>query len=528
MAGGVNMFDVAELGSSMAKSEYKKREPVLRQELLQLQREIRELGEFPVIIVFAGVDGAGKAQTINLLNEWMDPRWLVTRAYSKPSDEERERPEYWRFWRDLPHRGRIGFFLSSWYSRPVLDRVYGRIDVPQYDDCLDRIMSFENMLAEDGALILKFWMHLSKAAQKRRLKSLEKHHLTSWRVTERHWKHWGMYSKFIEAAERAIMRTSTGRGPWTIVEGDDVNYRSLTVGTMIRDATQKRLDDARRKLEAFTRLQSLADEEEPVVRVQADDTPDADEARAAEQERQMHPVTVLSALDMSKAPTKREYRKQLLESQAKLSLVCREAMEKKVTTILVFEGPDAAGKGGAIRRITAALDARNYQVLPFAAPTDEERARHYLWRFWRHLSRAGRLTIYDRSWYGRVLVERVEGYAEEDEWQRAYAEINDFEEQLIEHGIVLVKYWIHVTKDEQLARFKAREETPHKRWKLTEEDWRNREKWEDYELAVHDMVQHTSTLNSPWELIEGNNKRFARVKVINTLHDRLRERLDRV
>jgi polyphosphate kinase 2 (PPK2 family) len=226
-------------------------------------------------------------------------------------------------------------------------------------------------------------------------------------------------------------------------------------------------------------------------------------------------------LDMSQQLGKSDYKKQLQECQARLNQLHRKALKKKISTILVFEGPDAGGKGGAIRRITRALDARHYQVIPTAAPTDEERAHHYLWRFWRHLSRAGRIIIFDRSWYGRVLVERVEQLASEDEWRRAFAEINEFEEQLTDHGILLIKYWVHITKDEQLERFKAREQTPHKRWKLTEEDWRNRDRWEDYEWAVNDIVEHTSTTTAPWVLVEGNDKRFARIKVIRTFCDRL-------
>ena len=519
------MFETAELGSKIAKAEYNERVPLLRQDLLEVQTELREAGEFPVIIVFGGVDGAGKGQTINLLNEWMDPRWLVTRAYDEPSDEERERPEYWRYWRDLPPKGRIGLFLSSWYSRPVLDRAYGNIDTAELDHRLDRIVAFENALKEDGAVILKFWMHLSRSAQKRRLKSLEKDPLTRWRVTERDWIHWEMYDQFVEAAERTIMRTSTGTAVWTVVEGVDPNYRSLTVGTLVRDAIRKQLENVRIQREIKAKLQVVMASEQAAVGSGVSEIPEAPVAQAGEESKVEPLPTVLVTLDMSKQLSKADYQRQLKEHQAKLNLLHRDALKKKVSTILVFEGPDAAGKGGAIRRVTAALDARNFQVIPIAAPTDEERAQHYLWRFWRHLSRAGRLTIYDRSWYGRVLVERVEGLATEEEWKRAYAEINDFEEQLIDHGIVLVKYWIHITKEEQLARFKARELVPYKRWKLTDEDWRNREKWDDYELAMHDVVQHTSTLNSPWTLVEGNDKRYARVKVIKTLCKRLGEAL---
>ena len=518
------MFRTAELGSRISKSEYKQREPALRQELLEAQAALRESGEFPVIVVFAGVDGAGKGATVNLLNEWMDPRWLVTRAYTAPSEEERERPEFWRYWRDLPPYGRIGFFLSSWYSQPLLDHAYRKTEVAQFTGQLDRINAFESALTADGAPVLKFWMHLSRGAQKRRLNALEKDPLTRWRVTERDWNHWEMYDKFLEAAEHTIMRTSTGSAPWTVIEGEDPNYRSLTVGALLRDAVNKQLEAVCLEKEIKARLQ-VHDVEDPVI-IGAPQAGEALPGSAAEAGSDIRStMTVLDSLDMTKQLPKPDYQKQLKACQAKLNQLHRKAKEQKVSTILLFEGPDAAGKGGAIRRITAAFDARSFQVLPVAAPSDEERARHYLWRFWRHLSRAGRTTIFDRSWYGRVLVERVEELASEQEWQRAYAEINDFEAQLIDHGIVLAKYWIHITRDEQLARFKVREQTPYKRWKLTDEDWRNREKWPDYELAANDMVQHTSTRSAPWTLVEGNDKRYARIKIINDLCDKLKTAL---
>lgn len=512
------MFRTAELGRTVSKSDYKPRALELRQELLQVQQELRECGRFPVVLVFAGVDGAGKGETVNLLNEWMDPRWLVTRAYGEPADVERERPEYWRFWRDLPPKGQVGMFLSSWYSKPVLDRVYGKIDLADFDERLDRIIAFENALADDRAVILKFWMHLSRDAQKKRLKAIEKDPLLRWRVTEVDWQHWQMYDQFIEAAERTIMRTSTGKGPWFIVEGADERYRSLAVGAIIRDGVRKRLKALR--VEAEHKASQAKDVPEHL------ETPTTIQGTATALRTTGTPVpTILNSLDMAKSLDKAAYKIQLKRYQARLNLMHRKALQAGTSTIVVFEGPDAAGKGGAIRRLTAALDARNYQVIPIAAPTDEERAHHYLWRFWRHLSRAGRFTIFDRSWYGRVLVERVEGFASDEELARAYAEINDFEAQLIEHGIVLLKCWLHITKDEQHQRFKARAETPHKRWKLTNEDWRNREKWETYEIAVNDMVEHTSTSLSPWILIEGNDKRFARVKVFNTLCAKLEKKI---
>jgi polyphosphate:AMP phosphotransferase len=506
------MFEAAELGRTIPKEEYKAGIPSLRTELLETQRRLTS-ARFPVIVVFAGVDGAGKGETVNLLNEWMDPRWIVTRAYGEPSDEESERPEYWRYWRDLPPNGRIGFFLSSWYSRPVLDRVYRRTRIADFDKQLDRIAGFERTLTDDGALILKFWMHLGKRAQRKRLRTLEKDSLTRWRVTKRQWQHWRMYDRFVAAAERALQRTSTVEAPWMIVEGVDEAYRSLTVARSIRDAIRKAI--AERRGERQTLKLVRGSESQPrrktagLSRLQpatAAETPGS--ATAA--------PTILSSLDMSQAISRKAFATELEKYQGRLNLLQRKAQENGVSTILVFEGWDAAGKGGAIRRVTAALDARSYQVIPIAAPTDEERAHHYLWRFWRHLSRAGRLTIFDRSWYGRVLVERVEGFATEQEWRRAYSEINEFEEQLVEHGTVLVKYWVHITRDEQLRRFKQREKAQYKRWKLTDEDWRNREKWADYERTVNDMVERTSTRLAPWTLVEGNDKCFARLKVLKT------------
>jgi AMP-polyphosphate phosphotransferase len=498
------MFEAAELGRTVSKDEYKSREPVLRAELLDVQQELRAAGSFPVIVVFAGVDGAGKGETVNLLNAWMDPRWIVTQAFGEPSDEELERPEYWRFWRSLPPRGRIGLFLSSWYSRPILDRVYRRLSPDAFEERLHRIVDFEQTLAADGALILKFWMHLGKAAQKKRLTHLEHDRLRRWQVDKLAWKHWRMYPKFAAAGERAIRLTNRADAPWTIVEGEDARYRSLTVGEAIRDAVRARLGDGDRE--------SIP--------------PPARKPAAGRKPAPAGRLSILSSLDMTRRATK-SVDDEIEKLQGRLNRLQRQARGLGVSSILVFEGWDAAGKGGAIRRITASLDARDYRVIPIAAPTDEERAQHYLWRFWRHLGRAGRVTIFDRSWYGRVLVERVEGFATEREWMRAYAEVNQFEDQLVRHGIVLVKCWLHVTKDEQLRRFKERESTPHKQWKLTPEDWRNRDRWPAYEDAVNDMIERTSTRDAPWTLVEANDKDLARLKVLSTMGDRLERGIGR-
>jgi polyphosphate:AMP phosphotransferase len=498
------MFEAAELGRKVSKEEYKAQELTLREELLASQNALRADGSCPAIIVFGGVDGAGKGETVNLLNAWMDPRWIVTCAFGNPSDEEQERPEYWRYWRMLAPNGRIGLFLSSWYSLPILDRVHGRIDRNAFEERLNRIVELEQMLADDGALILKFWMHLGRDAQQKRLKSLEKDPATRWRVSKLDWRHWRMYDRFIGAAERTIRQTSRGNAPWMIVEGEDPRYRSLTVGTAIRDAIQRHLKE---RADAKTAVAAPA--------------APAPAARKRDTRTSRNATSILSSLDMTRAVANDKATTELERYQGELNVLQRKAAAKGLSTILVFEGWDAAGKGGAIRRVSAALEARQYQVIPIAAPTDEERAHHYLWRFWRHLSRSGRLTIFDRSWYGRVLVERVERFATDREWMRAYAEINQFETQLLQHGIVLLKFWLHITEDEQLRRFKEREKTPYKSWKLTEEDWRNRTKWHPYEMAVNDMIEHTSTREAPWTLVESNDKNYARLKVIKTVCARL-------
>ena len=503
------MFEAAEVGRKLEKDVYKSQVPVLRAELLDAQQQLLN-APFPVIVLFAGVDAAGKSETASLLNEWMDPHWIVTRGYMDPSEEELERPRLWRYWRDLPPKGRIALFLSAWYSSPIRDRVARRTTNAEFDVLLDEIAAFERALCDDGAVILKFWMHLGKAAQKKRFRAWEKDPLRRWRVSKDSWRHWKMFDKFVAAADRAIRHTSTDHAPWQIVEGEDERYRSVAVGTALRDAIRRALErvpsshvTSKRKTARTTKGLGPA------------------------LERLERNFNVLDKLDMSQTLDPKRFDEALERQQGQLNLLQRKALENGVSTILVFEGWDAAGKGGAIRRITGALDARDYQVIPISAPSDEEKARHYLWRFWRHLSRAGRITIFDRSWYGRVLVERVEGFAAEHEWRRAYSEISQFEEQLVADGILLVKFWMHITKDEQLRRFRERKRTEFKRWKITPEDWRNRGRWGDYTLAVNEMVERTSTQVAPWTLVEGNDKNFARIKVLKTLTTSMQKRLKR-
>ncbi len=499
------MFEAAELGQSVNNSDFKKRELELRAKLLTLQYRTRDFARFPVLIDFAGVDGAGKGTTINMLNKWMDPRFLRTTGYVAPTEEERGRPLFWRYWRDLPLKGRIGLYLGGRYSQPLLGRVYAKMSDHDFDERIGQINLFEDTLAHDGALILKFWMHLGKKAQKARLDALSKDPLLSYRVSENDYHNHERYSDFVDTAEKIITRTNRGHAPWHIVEGADPNYRHLRIGEIIADELARHLDH----FDTVTFSRQPRSEGADLSSHVADSGP-----------------TVFDKLDLSQKVRKNDYFKRLDKVQARLGELGRKAYEQGQSTVLVFEGPDASGKGGSIRRTVWSLDARAYRVHQFAAPTAHEQQFHYLWRFWNRLPHAGHFAVFDRSWYGRVLVERVEGFASEDEWRRAYNEINDFEDQIVGHGTLLLKFWLHISKDEQLKRFEKRRDSAYKHWKLTEEDWRNREQFEAYERVAHDVIQYTSTRRAPWVLIEGDDKHHARLAVMKTVVDHLKKLVD--
>ena len=494
------MYEAAELGHKLSKGEYKRIEPRLRADLLDAQYALHKNGRFPVVALISGVRGAGKGETVNLLNEWMDPRHIHTHAFDNPSDEERERPPMWRYWRVLPPRGRIGILFGSWYTAPIIDRVFKTSSAKGLMQSIEEINHFERMLADEGALILKFWFHLSKKAQKKRLRKLEEDPETSWRVTKRDWDFFKLYDRFYRISEDTLRETSTGHAPWIVVEGSDPEYRAVTVGKTLLEAMRGRLAEPAAKPAA----RSIA---APIV-------------------RPVDKLHILGKMDLSLKLDKERYEERLEKFQRRLALATRHPKFRSRNVVCVFEGMDAAGKGGAIRRITAALDARLYHTIPVAAPTDEERAQAYLWRFWRHLPRRGRLTLYDRSWYGRVLVERIEGFCSEADWMRAYSEINDFEEQLARNGAIIVKYWLQISKEEQYRRFKERERTRFKQFKITPEDWRNREKWDGYQTAAADMIERTSTAHAPWVLVESNDKYLARIKVLSTLVRAIEKALD--
>lgn len=487
------MFESAELGHQIDKETWSKEAPALRSALLAAQYELLAQKKTAVVVVIAGVDGAGKGETVNLLNEWMDPRHVRTHAFAAPSDEEADRPPMWRFWRALPPKGRIGILFGSWYTDPIVDRVEGDTDKAALDQSIEEIRHFERMLTQENVLLVKLWFHLSKKAQKKRLKELEKDPDSRWRVTREDWRRFETYDRFRKVSEYVLRETSTGEAPWTVVEGADHRYRSLTAGKLLLAAIKERL---------AAKAPPAAEPVPPLPKEAIDGR------------------HVLASLEYGQAVDKKAYEKELEKWQGRLNRLARHPKFMKHSCVVVFEGNDAAGKGGAIRRVTAAIDARYTSIIPIAAPTEEERAQPYLWRFWRHLPRRGHVAIFDRSWYGRVLVERVEGFCNEAAWMRAYAEINDFEEQLDRNGVMVSKFWLAITPEEQLKRFKDREKTPYKKFKITEEDWRNREKWPQYERAVCDMVDRTSTEIAPWTLVEANDKYYARLKILRTLCER--------
>jgi polyphosphate:AMP phosphotransferase len=488
------LFESAELGHAITRQTYARQVPKLREALLDAQYDLFQDERFQVIVLIGGMDSAGKSETVNLLNEWMDPRHISTVAFGEPSGEERQRPPMWRYWQALPPKGKIGILFGHWYTQPIRQRVNRDTDHSQLVQQIAEIVRFEQMLGDEGALVLKFWFHLSKVAQKKKLKALEKDPNTRWKVSDTEWEDYRLYDRIRKVAEFTLRQTSTATAPWIVVEGMDAPYRNLTTGRTLLAAMRERLD-------------------QKPVKVKEDRIPPVPPA--------IDRKNIVRSLDLRLKLERKKYEELLDEQWARLNLLSRHRRFQERSVVLVFEGNDAAGKGGAIRRVTRALDARQYRIVSVAGPTEEERAQPYLWRFWRHVPRRGRFTIFDRSWYGRVLVERVEAFASEFDWTRAYGEINDFEQQLADNGAVVIKFWLAISKDEQHRRFLARQKTAFKRFKITPEDWRNRRKWDAYEKAVCDMVDRTSTDTAPWTLVEANDKLYARAKILKTTCDRI-------
>ncbi len=479
------MFETAELGRTTSKKDYKEQEPFLRVGLLTVQYELRE-SDFPVILVLGGNDQLGCTEVLNILHEWMDPRYLAAHVFERLTQEEAERPRFWRYWRTLRPRGQIGLYSREWTSRAIVERVVGDIDEVELDRRVRNIQAFEKALSDDGALVLKFWLHMPKKALKKRIKSAEKNPGRAWRVLKEDRIIVKRYGEVSDVAERVLRQTSRDESLWNIVESTDANYRDVTVAQTIIQSLTKRLAQP----------------------------PKARKSRRHAAAAAPNAITVLDRVDLSQKLEKPAYERKLKRLWGRLAELSEKAHKRGMSSVFAFEGWDAAGKGGAIRRLTRAMDAAHYRVIPIAAPTDEELAHQYLWRFWRHVPREGHVAIFDRSWYGRVLVERVEGLATEKAWKRAYSEINDFEGQLAHRGVLVLKFWVHLSQEEQLRRFKAREKVPFKKYKITPDDYRNRDRWSGYELAADEMIQRTSTDHARWHVVAGNDKRWARIDVL--------------
>jgi AMP-polyphosphate phosphotransferase len=475
----------------LPRKAYEARLPSLRAGLVRMQVELKN-APFPVILVIAGVEASGRGEMVNVLNGWLDPRGFETFAFREPTDEERERPPMWRYWRTLPPAGRMAIYAGGWHTDAIHEDPRSARELAEFDATMRRISWFEKQLAADGALIVKVWLNLSREAQRARLRDLESDPRTAWRVSPEDWRSQRDYEQLARLAERMRTRTHQPGAPWTVVDAEDPRARNLAAGELLLSRMRAHLKAQRAR------------------------KPETGARRARVTPLRVSGKTRLLSLRLDQALEQEDYERKRDKWLGKLNKVVRRAEQENRSIVWVFEGWDAAGKGGAIRRLTEAIDARYFRVIPIAKPTDEEKAHHYLWRFWRHIPRAGMVTIYDRSWYGRVLVERLEGFATVAEWKRAYRELNEFELELSEHGVIVLKFWMQVSKDEQLRRFRDREATPYKRHKMQDEDWRNRRKWSAYEVAVGDMIALTHSRHAPWHLVAANNKRHARLDIIRS------------
>lgn len=490
------IFDAYELGSTLDKEEYDNQLSSLRVELVNYQYQLRALKP-SLLILLTGNDRKSVNEFVDVLHEWMDARYLHTHVYLPRTEYEKDYPSYWRYWQKLPPAGRIGCFLGAWPMQALRERLTPNGSKEVLSRRIRHIQALEKTLVDNGTVVLKFWLHLPKDEVKKQLKKAKKNPGSEPYIRQEDWKVYEQYEEIIPVAERLVKETSTTDAPWHVVEATDKRYRNMFMAQKIL-ATLKNLVEV-----------GVTKNTPNVV------TPALGGG-----------VGALSLMDLSARLDKIDYKTQLKLLQAELNHLIVAARDK-FSTVLLFEGWDAAGKGGVIRRITQALFAEDYHVIPIAAPSEEEKKYHYLWRFWRRLPGKGRVAIFDRSWYGRVLVERVEGFAKPEEWQRAYFEINDFEDQLIAHNMVVCKFWLQIDPEEQLKRFKEREELAYKNHKITEEDYRNRNNWEAYTESVNDMIARTSTSTAPWHLISANNKRWARIEVLKIVVNQLKKQMEK-
>ncbi len=491
------MLEQVDLSQTIDKQRYEQDLPPLRNRLIQVQHQIRQAG-IPVLIVFEGWEASGKGRMISRLVECLDPRWMQTYLITEPVPEEELRPFLWRFWIKIPEKGHFALFDQSWYRTVLADRFFKRIrnkDVPQV---FREIIQFERQLSDSGTVILKFFLHISETEQHKRVKKILKDPTEAWQVNKEDQKLTKNYVWLSRCVEEMLQSASPHFASWTIVESNCPRFATVKVFRTVLHALEAALQTSK----TISRRKS----------------------RYVPPDKHPKP-TILDRVDLTKTIERTAYSQELPRLQVRARELEFELFHRRVPLVIVYEGWDAAGKGGNIRRVTEKLDPRGYKVTSIAAPSQSELNHHFLWRFWNPLQKAGHISIFDRSWYGRVLVERVEGFCTPGEWLRSYQEINEFEEQLWSFGTIITKFWIHINPDEQLRRFKERQSLSHKRWKITGEDWRNRDKWPQYEEAVIDMLQKTSTTYAPWVILEGNCKLHARIQALRTIIERVEERL---
>ena len=496
------MLEKIDLSKKVDKKTYRRVMDEAEEKLGLLQRECKDAG-IPVILVFEGMGAAGKGVQINRLIQALDPRGFDVYACDRPTEDEQMRPFLWRYWTKTPAKGRIAVFDRSWYRSVQVDRFDGLTREDKLGDAYQDILSFEKQLCDDGTVIMKFFLYIDKDEQKKRFKKLEGSKETSWRVTEEDWNRNKDFDRYLKMNEEMLEKTDTDYAPWVIIEAVDKDYAALKIVSTVMDRLEYELEHRR-------------PEDEKTAQRQESKT------------RERFKNGVLSGIDLSKSLTEEEYKTRLKKLQKRLAELHSELYRLRIPVVIGFEGWDAGGKGGAIKRLTSNLDPRGYRVNPTAAPNDIEKVHHYLWRFWNSVPKAGHIAIFDRTWYGRVMVERIEGFCSEAEWRRAYQEINEMESHMANAGAVVLKFWLHIDKDEQERRFRERQANPAKQWKITDEDWRNREKWDQYEEAVNEMLIRTSTTSAPWIVVEGNDKRYARVKVLQTVVDALEKKVKEV
>ena len=497
------MLEKIDLNKTVDKKSYRKVMDEASQRLGLLQRECKAAG-IPVIIVFEGMGAAGKGVQINRLIQALDPRGFDVYACDRPTEDEQMRPFLWRYWTKTPARGRIAIFDRSWYRSVQVDRFDGLTPEDKLPDAYQDILSFEKQLSDDGTVIIKFFLYIDKEEQKKRFKKLDGSKETAWRVTREDWERNKEFERYLTMNEEMLENTDTDYAPWSIIEAVDRDYAALKIVTAVMD-----------------RLESELEERKAAGEKPAEKTP-------LKTTRDRFKNGVLSGIDLSKSLTEEEYKERMKKLQKRLAQLHSELYRLRIPVVIGFEGWDAGGKGGAIKRLTSQLDPRGYRVNPTAAPNDIEKVHHYLWRFWNNVPKAGHIAIFDRTWYGRVMVERIEGFCTETQWKRAYQEINEMESHMANAGAVVLKFWLHIDKDEQERRFKERQADPLKQWKITDEDWRNREKWDQYEDAVNEMLVRTSTTYAPWIVVAGNDKHYARVKVLQTVVDALEKKIKKV